>query len=575
MIGGIGQAVKDMWRIALPYYQSEERWSARLLLGAIVLIELFIVGITVRLNTWNADFYNALQDRNWDRFVSELIFFAWIVAVFLVAAVLQYVLNQWLQIRWRRWATERYLAQWLDGATHYRQKLMGDAADNPDQRIAEDVKLFIQHTLSIGIDILSSVVTLVSFVAILWGLSAASPLMIGGETWAIPGYLVWAALIYAVLGTLVAHWIGRKLIPLNFVQERYEANFRFALVRVRENAEEIALQRGEPAERTPLRARFADVMTNFVAMMNVQKWLVAFRAGYNQISNIFPIVVVSPSYFSGAIQLGALFQTSSAFDRVQGAFSIFVTIYTRIAEWKAVVDRLTGFEAAVAQASAAQGLGERIETIVGQGDTLEVSDLVTRLPGGRAIVALPKLSLRRGERRLVRGPSGTGKTTLLRGLSGVWPWGRGRVVVPEGTRLAILPQKAYLPLGTLRAAITYPAPPEAYTDAEVGAVLVALKLGAFAGDLDMEANWSARLSGGEQQRVALARAILAKPEWLLLDEATSALDPATEEAVLNALAAALPRTGILAISHRADTGVFAGVPVVLAAGQEGAPAVAT
>jgi putative ATP-binding cassette transporter len=574
MIGGIGLALKDMWRIAAPYFRSEERVSAFALLGSIIAIELGIVAITVRLNTWNADFYNALQDRNWDRFVAELIFFCWIVALFLVVAVLQYVLNQWLQIRWRRWATERYLAQWLDGATHWRQKITGDAADNPDQRIAEDVKLFIQHTLSIGIDILSSVVTLVSFIAILWGLSAAAPLMIGGETWSIPGYLVWAALLYAVFGTLVTHWIGRKLIPLNYNQERYEANFRFALVRVRENAEEIALQRGEAAERAPLGARFGDVITNFIAMMNVQKWLVAFRAGYNQASNIFPIVVVSPSYFSGAIQLGALFQTSSAFGRVEGAFSIFVTIYARIAEWKAVVDRLTGFEAAVAAARGVEGLSERIETGESEGDALEVTDLVTRLPTGRAIVALPRLTLRPGERRLVRGPSGTGKTTLLRGLSGLWPWGRGRIGVPKGTRLAVVPQRAYLPLGTLRAALTYPAAPDAYPDADVKAALTALRLDALADEMDAEANWATRLSGGEQQRVALARVMLSKPDWLLLDEATSALDPDTEEAVLGALAAALPKTGILAISHRGDTEVFAAAPLVLAPGGEGMPAVA-
>lgn len=550
MLDGIGPALRTMWRLATPYFRSEERLSARLLLAAIIGMELGIVGITVLLNQWNVDFYNALQERNWPVFVAQLWYFSTLAAIFLVGAVLQYYLNQWLQIRWRRWMTERYLAAWLDGGTHYRQKMTGDAADNPDQRIAEDIKLFINHTLSIGIDLLSSVVTLLSFVVILWGLSAAAPLMIGGETIAIPGYLVWAALIYAIFGTIVTHLLGRRLIPLNFQQERYEANFRFALMRLRENSEQVALQHGERAEHGPLRARFADVIRNFMALVNVQKNVVMFRAGYNQTATVFPFIVVSPAYFAGAIQLGPLMQTASAFDRVQTALSVFITIYTRLAEWKAVVDRLAGFDAAIVAAQEVQFRSPHIEVTASEGDTLDIENLTVELPSGRPMIAVEKLSLRRGERRILSGPSGTGKTTLFRGLSGVWPWGRGVVRVPQGTRLLVLPQKPYLPLATLRAALTYPAPPDAISDATIRDVMDKVGLAPFADRLDSDENWAAILSGGEQQRVQLARALLQAPDWLLLDEATSALDPESERRVLDAVTSALPGTAMLAITHR-------------------------
>ncbi len=572
ILHGIGPALRTMWRLATPYFRSEERLSARLLLAAIIGMELGIVGIMVLLNQWNADFYNALQDRNWPVFVAQLWYFSTLAAIFLVGAVLQYYLNQWLQIRWRRWMTEQYLAAWLDGGTHYRQKMTGDAADNPDQRIAEDIKLFINHTLSIGIDLLSSVVTLVSFVVILWGLSAAAPLVIGGETIAIPGYLVWAALIYAIFGTIITHLLGRRLIPLNFQQERYEANFRFALMRLRENSEQVALQRGERAEHGPLRARFANVIRNFMALVDVQKNVVMFRAGYNQAATVFPFIVVSPAYFAGAIQLGPLMQTASAFDRVQTALSVFITIYTRIAEWKAVVDRLSGFDAAIVAAQESEFRSPHIEVIPSDGDTLDIENLTVELPSGHPVVAVDKLSLRPGERRILSGPSGTGKTTLFRGLSGVWPWGRGVVRVPRDTRLLVLPQKPYMPLVTLRAALTYPAPPDAISDAAVRGAVNAVGLASFADRLDNNEDWAAILSGGEQQRVQLARALLQAPDWLLLDEATSALDPESERRVLDAVTAALPGTAILAITHRSPAKPFDEPPLQVRAPTTAAPA---
>lgn len=563
MPNGIAAALKTTWRLATPYFSgvSEERWSARALGTSIIVIELALVGVLVRLNAWQGDFFNALQERNWDVYTTQLVFFTGLAAAFIALAVLQYVLNAYLQIRWRRWMTERYLARWLQGGAHYRMKMTGDEADNPDQRIAEDVKLFIRLTLGLGLRIFGQAVTLASFVVVLWVLSTEAPVRLFDVDLAIPGHLVWAALIYAVIGTAVAHLIGRRLIQLNFREQRFEADFRFALVRVRENGEAIAVQKGEPTEVRGLLGRFRSVIGNAIDQMNVQKWLTGFTAMYNQAAVIIPYVLVAPAYFLGVIQLGALMRTASAFAQVQTAFSVFVDAYAQLAEWKSVVDRLAGFHDAVDHASDPSRVASRIDVITDPGDAFVAEGLRVDTPSGTPIVRLPGLALKAGERRTMSGPSGSGKTSLLRGLSGAWPWGHGRVRVPRGSKVLVLPQRPYLPLGTLRAALTYPAAPHSVPDADVRATLDAMGLGALAVRLDAEENWAAVLSGGEQQRVALARAALAKPDWLLLDEATAALDPEMERRVLEALVAELPSTGMIAISHRETTPVFTAEPL--------------
>src|SRR5262245_10180072 len=307
----------------------------------------------VLLNHWYSAFYNALQDRSWDAFVTQLLYFCGIGTAATLLSAYKLYLNQWLEIRWRRWMTKLYLDRWLEGSTHYRMQLLGDAADNPDQRIAEDIKLFIERTLTIGVGLLSAIVTLGSFVVILWTLSTAAPLHLFGTTVVIPGYLVWTALIYAVFGTAIAHLIGRPLADINFDQQRYEADFRFNLVRVRENSEQIALLGGEVAETERLLDRFARVVDNFIEIARREKKLRFFTASYSQTSVIVPYVLASPAYFGGLLQLGGLMQTASAFDRVQSALSYFVTTYRSLAEWRAVIERLAGFEVAVAAARAA------------------------------------------------------------------------------------------------------------------------------------------------------------------------------------------------------------------------------
>ena len=349
----LAATIATIWRLSVPYFRSEDRLAGCILLAAVIAIELSLVAAQVILNQWYNRFYNTLQDRNWDAFVSAILFFCVLASIYTVLVVYQTYLNQWLQIRWRRWMTQNYLSQWLNAANHYRMQLLGDAADNPDQRIADDLQMFVQYTLTITIGLLNSVVTLCSFIVILWTLSAHAPLHLFGSSFDIPGYLVWAALIYAVFGTVLTHLIGWRLIPLNFMQQRFEADFRFNLVRTRENSEQIAALDGEAAERESHLGRFRRVVDNWLALMQRQKQLMFFTQSYSQASVIFPYIVVSPAYFAGAMQLGGLMQTASAFNSVQNALSYFITAYRQIAEWRAIIARLSGFEDAIAAGRAA------------------------------------------------------------------------------------------------------------------------------------------------------------------------------------------------------------------------------
>ncbi len=408
-MNNIRSTLATVWRIAIPYFNSEDKWAGRGLLAAVVSIELSLVAIDVLLNQWNARFYNALQERNWESFVREIGIFSLLAACFIALAVYQLYLNQWLQIRWRRWLTSHYLGEWLQGPNHYRMQLQGDAADNPDQRVSDDVKLFVERTLDIGLQLLSSAVTLASFVVILWGLSEAAPLHLFGKEYPIPGYLVWGAVMYAVFGTALTQWIGSPLIRLDFNQQRYEANFRFNLVRVRENSEQIALLQGESAERARLWDRFDNVVENWYGIMSRTKRLTAFTASYSQAAVIFPYILAAPAYFADKIQLGGLTQTASAFGSVQRALSVFVTIYRTLAEWRAVVARLDGFEMSIVSATTLASSPDSIGVVSSDGGkAIDLRKLMVNLPNGKPLVAADGLGLRAGERTLVTGPSGSG-----------------------------------------------------------------------------------------------------------------------------------------------------------------------
>ena len=553
-----------VWRIAAPYFRSEDRLAGLTLLAGLIVLELALVAIDVLVNQWYNRFYNALQEKNWDTFVWELGVFTVLATVNVALSVYDLYLNQWLQIRWRRWMTTHYLGEWLHDANHYRMQLKGDAADNPDQRITDDVKMFVESTLGITVGLLSSVVSLASFVVILWGLSATAPLHLFGNAFEIPGYLVWGALIYAVFGTVLTHWIGSPLVHLDFSQQRLEADFRFNLVRVRENSEQIALLQGEGAERGRLSLRFGRVVDNWYAIMSRTKRLTAFTASYSQAAVIFPFVLVTPAYFAGKIQLGGLMQTASAFGSVQKALSFFVSIYRSLAEWRAVVARLDGFETGIERATAKAAGPGSIDVVSSTGsDNIDLEKLLVSLPNGTPLVAADGFSINANERTLVTGPSGAGKSTLFRAIAGVWPFGSGSIAIPSKATLMMLPQRPYFPIGSLKAAIVYPAEAAAFSSDRVRDAVIAVGLPQFAARLDEEAHWNRMLSLGEQQRLGLARALLHEPQYLFLDEATASLDEPSEAALYKLIEKKLPATTIVSIGHRSTLEAFHQRNVVL------------
>jgi vitamin B12/bleomycin/antimicrobial peptide transport system ATP-binding/permease protein len=556
-VTGIASTIRTIWRLSIPYFRSEDRWPGLGLLAAVIAIELGIVAINVLINQWNARFYNALQDREWTTFLHELLIFCVLAGLYIVVGVYQTYLNQWLRIRWRAWMTAGYLERWLNSGNHYRMQLLGDAADNPDQRIAQDIQSFVDSTLSIGVGLLSSIVSLISFVFILWGLSVAAPLRLFGGDWTIPGYLVWAALLYAVVGTWLTHLIGRALVTLFFQQQRVEADFRFNLVRTRENSEQIALLRGEAAERGRAMDRFAAVVRNWRLIMSRTKTLTFFTAGYSQASVVFPYIVVSPAYFAGSIQLGGLTQTASAFNSVQNALSFFINVYQQFAEWQAVIDRLSGFDEAIAgaQAAAVATPAISVETRA-RARALDVDALAIKLPQGAPLIASTDVAFSAGDHVLLTGPSGSGKSTLFRAIGGIWPFGSGTIVIPEGARVMVLPQRPYLPIGSLEAAIAYPSMPGVWPEQQIRDTLLAVGLPALAPRLSEEAHWNHTLSVGEQQRLALARALLHAPDYLLLDEATASLDEPAEAALYRLIHERLPRATVVSIGHRSTLHAF-------------------
>ena len=541
--------LKDLWRLTRPYWYSEEKVQARALLALIIAINLGLVYLEVQFNQWNNGFYNSLQNKDLPAFYELLWRFTGLAVIFIIASVYQLYFNQMLQIRWRRWLTDHYLNDWIAERTYYRLQLAGDT-DNPDQRIADDLAQFVDRTLNLTLGFMSAVVTLGSFLTILWGLSGAVSFTLGGSTIEIQGYMVWVALIYAVMGTWLMHLIGRPLIPLNFEQQKVEANFRFSLVRFRENAEGIALHRGETGEIRALRERFGAVAFNWWEIMKRQKKLTWFRAGYSQIAIIFPFVVAAPRYFSGQIKLGDLMQTASAFGQVQGALSWFVTAYTQLAHWKATVDRLTGFQAAMERTREASIKEPGIVTAASSDTSVSGDNIELRLPNGTPLVTPFTLKFDPGKSVLITGASGSGKSTVFRALAGLWPWGGGRVHLPAGKSVLFLPQKPYLIIGTLRAQLAYPAPPETYSDADYRRVLDDCDLPQLVKRLNEEQHWAQQLSGGEQQRIAFARALLAKPDWLFMDEGTASLDEPAEARLYGLLRTQLPGTTVISIGHR-------------------------
>jgi putative ATP-binding cassette transporter len=546
-----------VWRIATPYFKSEDKWAGCGLLAAVIAIQLALVGNSVLFNQWRGRFYNAIQEKNWDGFEREMIVFIVLAAVLVVLQIYQLYLTQWLQIRWRNWMTTRYLEEWLHNANHYRMQLQGDAADNPDQRISDDVKMFVDQTLEVGLGLLSSIVSFFSFSVVLWGLSAEAPLHLFGSSASIPGYLVWAALIYAIFGTALTQWIGSPLVNLNFEQQQREADFRFNLVRVRENSEQIALLHGGNTEREHLLGRFGRVVANWYAIMSRTKRLTAFTQSFGQAAVVFPIILMAPAYFANKILLGPVLQGAEAFGNVNDALSFFVSTYRTLAEWRAVVARLDGFEMSIESAAHLEEKSGSIKRLApDNAREIDLKDLLVRLPNGEPLIAADGFHIQDHERLLLAGPSGAGKSTLFRAIAGIWPFGSGSISVPANSTLMMLPQRPYFPIGSLHAAIAYPSEASSFSAARVKEVLQLIGLPQLASKLDSEEHWNRILSLGEQQRLGIARALLQAPKFLFLDEATASLDEPAETALYRLLEEKLPDSTIVSIGHRSTLEAF-------------------
>ena len=538
-----------------PYWFSEDRWAARGLLLAVVLLTLGMVYLTVLLNQWNNTFYGALQDKDLVAFRGQLFRVTWLIGIFILLSVYQAYLNQMLEIRWRRWLNDRYLRAWLADGAYYRMQLIARETDNPDQRIAEDVHLLAAHTLGLFTGGLRAIVTLVTFVAILWGLSGTLTVPVGGFSIIIPGSMVWVAVLYAAVGTWLTDWLGRPLVRLNVDRQRYEADYRFSLVRFRENTEGVALYGGEADEFRGFRKRFEHVVGNWWGIMRRQKRMAYFTSGYGLGAWIVPSIVAAPRYFRGELGLGGLMQTTQAFQQVQDALSFFIQSYKEIAAWSAVVERLAGFERALEHVRHRSTDGG-VHRAQGRPTHLSVEGLDLDLPDGQPLMANINFSLLRGESVLLGGASGSGKSTLVRAIAGIWPFGRGEILLPQGARVLFLPQRPYLSIGALRDVVSYPMPAGGVEDRTLRETLEAVGLMEIAGWLDEEAHWALQLSPGEQQRMAFARALIQKPGWLFLDEATSALDETTEARLYRLVRERLPETMVFSIGHRATLSPF-------------------
>ena len=548
------------WSLIKPYWVSEERGFAWGLLVAIIAINMTVVWINVRLNRWNADFYNALQSKNVHDFPHLLLIFTGLAFAYILLAVYGRYLRQMLGFRWRQWLTNRYLEQWLGDRAFYRIE-RDRLADNPDQRISDDLQSFATTTLALSLDLLSTLVTLVTFITILWTIAGALTLTAFGTPLVIPGYMVWAAALYAIAGSLIIQKVGHPLVSINYQQQKVEADFRFGLIRVRENAEQIAFYDGIATETANAKSIFTRIRDNWWMIMKYTKRMTFVLSFYGQIAIIFPIMVAAPRYFAGAFSFGVLMQISSAFGTVSDSFSWFINSYSTLVEWRATVNRLREFKRVMRSTH----LRESISPATAHGginlhytstNALTTTGLSLALPNGTPLARVADISVEPGSRWLVHGPSGAGKSTLMRALAGLWPFGDGTIDAPVDAKMMFIPQQSYLPIGTLKAALSYPSPGGTFSDEESREVLRACNLDDYADRLEETGHWAKILSPGEQQRLAAARVVLHKPDFVFLDEATSALDADNELRLYNTLVERLPNAAILSVAHRESVAMF-------------------
>lgn len=546
--------IVGLFHLITPYWNSEEKKSARLYLAAIITLTIAAVYMTLLLNEWFNSFYSALQNYDSDAVYRGLLRFTGLAFAHIAFAVYSYYLQQRLALRWRKWMTKNYLAKWTGQQMYYRLEMFSQGtADNPDQRISEDINLFTARTLSFMSGLLRSATTIVCFIFVLWNLSEILSFSAAGQEFHIYGYLVWTALAYSVLGTWITHKVGHRLVSLNYLQQKLEADFRFSMVRLRETAESVAFYNGAAKEEAFLSNRFMTLLRNTLFIIKKQKQLSWLTNSYAQIAIIFPFVVAVPRYLSQNISLGGLMQIANCFGKVQDAMSYFVDVYASLAEWQSCAERLLSFDKHIAaiekETEEKSGSLVREETH----DRLRLADVTISVPAmdenkrTREIISSASCTIKSGEHVILKGPSGSGKSTLLRTLAGFWPYVKGHISMPAPSEMMFIPQKPYIPMGTSAEAASYPL--ETADEEILSPLLVECGLSHLMEKTDTEADWSHILSLGEQQKLAFVRVFLRKPKWVFLDEATSAMDEETEEKMYRLLTA-LPGTTVISIGHR-------------------------
>ena len=546
--------IVGLFHLITPYWNSEEKKSARLYLAGIITLTIAAVYMTLLLNEWFNSFYSALQNYDSDAVYSGLLRFTGLAFAHIAFAVYSYYLQQRLALRWRKWMTKNYLAKWTGQQMYYRLEMFSQGtADNPDQRISEDINLFTARTLSFMSGLLRSATTIVCFIFVLWNLSEVLSFSAGGQEIHIYGYLVWTALAYSVFGTWITHKVGHRLVSLNYLQQKLEADFRFSMVRLRETAESVAFYNGAAKEEAFLSNRFMTLLRNTLFIIKKQKQLSWLTNSYAQIAIIFPFVVAVPRYLSQNISLGGLMQIANCFGKVQDAMSYFVDVYASLAEWQSCAERLLSFDKHIAaiekETEEKSGSLVREETP----DRLRLTDVTISVPAmdenkrTREIISSASCTIKSGEHVILKGPSGSGKSTLLRTLAGFWPYVKGHISMPAPSEMMFIPQKPYIPMGTSAEAASYPL--ETADEEILSPLLMECGLSHLMEKTDTEADWSHILSLGEQQKLAFVRVFLRKPKWVFLDEATSAMDEETEEKMYRLLTA-LPGTTVISIGHR-------------------------
>jgi vitamin B12/bleomycin/antimicrobial peptide transport system ATP-binding/permease protein len=555
--------LRRFFRLAAPYFTSEEKWRAWTMLIGVLALTSLQIAIAVRLNVWNRDFFNALEAHDWNAFMYQMGLFGLLAAATMGVAVYQVYVKQLLMMHWRRWLTAQLVDRWLENGRHYHLNLIDTGVDNPDQRISENTKHTTEMAVEFGLGIFDKTITLLSFIGILWTVSGALDVAIGDMSFKIPGYMVFAALLYAGIGSALTYLVGRPIVGANMRQTATEADYRFALVRLRENSEAVALIRGEPDEKKVLTTYFGDVLASTIGLMRTQRRLMWLTSFYAAVGMVYPTLVASPRFFAGAITLGVLMQITAAFGQVQTSLNYFVDNFPKIAEWRSHVERLLEFDEALETAHESESESGDVTTIAlagkedaGGAEGLRFDDLQITTVEGNIVIADANTEIAKGERVLIVGPSGSGKSTLFRAIAGLWPWGAGRIVLPDSSRMMFMPQRPYLPLGTLREAVVYPAAAGKFSDAEVGEALKRCGLEHLLDRLDDNERWDRVLSGGEQQRLAFTRLLLHKPEWVFMDEATSALDEEGQESLMRLFTEELAGTTIVSIAHRPGMDAF-------------------